>query len=1045
MDEVETESSQQQQGGQEMVDLSAEDSKIEQQQQQQQEDAPMNVDQDSEAQTSSQPNEAANGSSNIEKDENHQAAKVEGEVDEGELSNQEENEGELSDDEKSSKAEPERKEPEPKVSKLDRLKNLQFAKEDSKKRGTADRRVRSFLHEKGSDPFSARGNTPPKNESGENREHSDSTRERRSDKDRGNERSGSRNDRSPSPSRDERRRRRRPLDDDDSKKPDGYADENLVHHPHDHLPPPVLFTRCNQLISKGEHHASTITDEELRICIADFMDLDHELTLLSEKRKKLKVQMTSMISEEVEVIKRVHSQMPPQLQQIIRIEGDKVTLVENFGPLPPPMGMLGGPSAPGQGPPPGFPPSDMSGPPPLFPPAPSMLGRAPDIGPNGMGSFSMGPVPSVPPVVGANSGTSGGVGNVPTSGAPIGLPPPTYAQLQQQGAPPIPQPNMGIPPPGMNLPPPSVPQAPAAATGQTSTSAGQPQPIDQGPGQISQANPEGRSPNPNQGQHTDTSAPPPKRGRTPPMPPPPSADYSVPPPSQYSMPPPSLGTSQSAPPPSGPTSTSSIPSLMSVQTSLPPKVPSSVAQPLPPSSGTGSSTGPNSMIPDFSRPPPGLMPPSGSDSAPSQSSAGKSSDTASSQGPAQSQQRIMPRAPHLVPGATTNVPPPTQPSGGSALGGVDIVRNLSSFLTSKLKQEVQSSGVSAGASPNRPSGPNPGPGLMGPSPGPGSGPSPSMLGPPPAANISSRNNPGSPMNLGTVRIGLPPGTTGCSPLAVCDACLAYFRSNVRFAANSPHAFMKKTTEMFAPPYCPPEIAELIQQGMLVPIMGPPPASNGPASPQSSGNRSQNGSSPSPPNGTPRYPIYAPMPPFSYIHPMIRAHTMGFPNEGPPQMRKLFIGGLSHETTDDQLRVYFSQWGPVVDAIVIREPNTKQSRGFGFVTFATVYSAEAAIADRPHIIAGKTVDSKRAIPREQMTAMLPPPFFNCEPAPGCKLLLSGLHFEYHSVDCIRLYFEKFGSLDQVEILGNPRGLGFVIFEEKESADKCLAHNRYGRSQ
>ena len=39
--------------------------------------------------------------------------------------------------------------------------------------------------------------------------------------------------------------------------------------------------------------------------------------------------MTSMISEEVEMIKRVHSQMPPQLQQIIRIEGDKVTLVES--------------------------------------------------------------------------------------------------------------------------------------------------------------------------------------------------------------------------------------------------------------------------------------------------------------------------------------------------------------------------------------------------------------------------------------------------------------------------------------------------------------------------------------------------------------------------------------------------------------------------------------------------------------------------------------------------------------------------------------------
>jgi RNA recognition motif-containing protein len=162
-----------------------------------------------------------------------------------------------------------------------------------------------------------------------------------------------------------------------------------------------------------------------------------------------------------------------------------------------------------------------------------------------------------------------------------------------------------------------------------------------------------------------------------------------------------------------------------------------------------------------------------------------------------------------------------------------------------------------------------------------------------------------------------------------------------------------------------------------------------------------------------------------------------PGEGPPQMRKLFIGGLSHETTDEQLRTYFSQWGPVVDAIVIRDQTTKQSRGFGFVTFATINSAEAAMLDRPHVIGGKTVDSKRAIPREQMAPMMPPPFFECDPAPGCKLLLSGIHWDFHTVEALRLYFEKFGSLDQIE--GNPRGVGFVIYEDKDSADKCLAHN------
>lgn len=74
----------------------------------------------------------------------------------------------------------------------------------------------------------------------------------------------------------------------------------------------------------------------------------------------------------------------------------------------------------------------------------------------------------------------------------------------------------------------------------------------------------------------------------------------------------------------------------------------------------------------------------------------------------------------------------------------------------------------------------------------------------------------------------------------------------------------------------------------------------------------------------------------------------------------------------------------------------------------------------------------------MAPMMQPPFFECDPAPGCKLILSGIHWDYHTVESLRLYFEKFGSLDQIE--GNPRGAGFVIFEDKDSADKCLAQNK-----
>lgn len=163
-------------------------------------------------------------------------------------------------------------------------------------------------------------------------------------------------------------------------------------------------------------------------------------------------------------------------------------------------------------------------------------------------------------------------------------------------------------------------------------------------------------------------------------------------------------------------------------------------------------------------------------------------------------------------------------------------------------------------------------------------------------------------------------------------------------------------------------------------------------------------------------------------------------EGPTQLRKLFIGGLNHETTDEQLRNYYSRWGQVVDCIVIRDPQTKHSRGFGFVTFSAIHMAEAAMAERPHTINSKVVDPKRAIPREEMSpffASNPPHFLETEPDPSRKVDLTGVHWDFHTVDTLRDYFGKFGPVCQVEILGHPRGFGFVVFEEKGAVERCLA--------
>jgi RNA recognition motif-containing protein len=57
-------------------------------------------------------------------------------------------------------------------------------------------------------------------------------------------------------------------------------------------------------------------------------------------------------------------------------------------------------------------------------------------------------------------------------------------------------------------------------------------------------------------------------------------------------------------------------------------------------------------------------------------------------------------------------------------------------------------------------------------------------------------------------------------------------------------------------------------------------------------------------------------------------------EEPEHFRKLFIGGLSQQTTKDSLQEFYGKFGQVVDTIVVIDQATQRPRGFGFITFST---------------------------------------------------------------------------------------------------------------
>ena len=61
-------------------------------------------------------------------------------------------------------------------------------------------------------------------------------------------------------------------------------------------------------------------------------------------------------------------------------------------------------------------------------------------------------------------------------------------------------------------------------------------------------------------------------------------------------------------------------------------------------------------------------------------------------------------------------------------------------------------------------------------------------------------------------------------------------------------------------------------------------------------------------------------------------------------KKLYVGNLSGEVTEQDLNDNFSTVGKVVSAVIIKDRYTNQSKGFGFVEMETEEAARQAVAE-----------------------------------------------------------------------------------------------------
>lgn len=70
--------------------------------------------------------------------------------------------------------------------------------------------------------------------------------------------------------------------------------------------------------------------------------------------------------------------------------------------------------------------------------------------------------------------------------------------------------------------------------------------------------------------------------------------------------------------------------------------------------------------------------------------------------------------------------------------------------------------------------------------------------------------------------------------------------------------------------------------------------------------------------------------------------------------KLFVGGLSFDTTEHSMEQCFCKFGQVKEAVVVKDRETGRSRGFGFVTFTNPDDAKDAL----HGMNGENLDGRQ---------------------------------------------------------------------------------------
>jgi nucleolar protein 4 len=167
-------------------------------------------------------------------------------------------------------------------------------------------------------------------------------------------------------------------------------------------------------------------------------------------------------------------------------------------------------------------------------------------------------------------------------------------------------------------------------------------------------------------------------------------------------------------------------------------------------------------------------------------------------------------------------------------------------------------------------------------------------------------------------------------------------------------------------------------------------------------------------------------------------------------RQLFVRGLAPTVTTQDLTDFFSESYPIKNALVVLDKETKESKKFGFVTFADVEDAQRAKEEmKGKKLQGKQIAMDFAEARQREGEPKDPKLANrfkaereqqMKDAQAPKIIVRNLPWSIKTPDQLGKHFLSYGKVNFVTLPKKPsgelRGFAFVALRGKKNAERAI---------